>query len=815
MAQLLEMDIKLIRAFIASPSGLDDERRVAHAVAQEVNNTVASEMGGRLELIGWEETLSGIGRPQALINPDMETCDLFIGAIWTKWGTRPAPDGPFNSGFEEEFELSRARFGRTGSPFMAMYFKDIDALQLQDPGEELKKVLAFQEKLLAERTFLYDTFTTPEAFADKVRVFLTKHTIRLLQRISPIRDDKVSEPQASESQSVPLSGDAAAVSTASDSLEAKFLISTAQTLSQAEGPSPGAIARIRLIGATSGSVENDKVLVGAHDANLLYQERQSHAFSFPEKRGLLEAGLAELGHENVPLWSWLAEASAEQPDMMAILTVTGEDAQRVGALTAMRLLGKPIQFSDFLGEELVGAWLSESATGKVRVSALRYLRDLGIASHLAAIEKEVARADKDTLTPALEAALAIQLRGSEGDAAKFVLSTSFETVDESLLNLALDGLGELGNEALGPGLDHRSASVRARTIETLNARGALGLDTVDRAKEDEAPVVRLAALQALERLGQVPSLDEARKIMVRPRRTSGLLFMPLSSDIAGEGFFERYLTGRLRHMPLPSVETLLSSSLYRDAAYLALAARRAGDFGKQLRADLMDNFSGYVSRHWPDGIKTPNALSSILTLGTLDPLEAKRRDLVREALDIVVHRRDEKDLPLVRHVLDSKIVNPTIAVVGFIRTLGGLEDVERLGRTSRYSVAGLYRQGSPQAFDDAVRAILKIRHDELSNLSELDLSDDMLAKIIDLTPNASFERLPDLTILRLLLTDKQHQRRAVAKKIPASLPRPRVRRLLQAYRADPEGRYYVVTHWLDLGLAYSRAVARRVAMSKG
>ena len=179
------MDIKLIRAFIASPSGLDDERRLAHIVAQEVNSNIASEMGGRLELIGWEETLSGIGRPQALINADMETCDLFIGAIWTKWGTRPAPDGPFNSGFEEEFELSRARYSRTESPFMAVFFKDIGALQLQDPGEELKKVLAFQEKLRAERTFLYDTFATPDAFAEKVRAFLTKHTIRLLQRICP------------------------------------------------------------------------------------------------------------------------------------------------------------------------------------------------------------------------------------------------------------------------------------------------------------------------------------------------------------------------------------------------------------------------------------------------------------------------------------------------------------------------------------------------------------------------------------------------------------------------------------------------------
>ena len=807
MAQCIEMDIKLIRAFIASPRGLEEERRTAHAVAQQVNDTVAREMGGRLELIGWEETLSGIGRPQGLINADMETCDLFIGAIWTKWGMRPALDGPLTSGFEEEFELSRARHGRTGSPLMCVFFKEIDLLHLQDPGDELKKVLAFQEKLQREKNFLYDTFTTPDAFADKVRAFLTTQTIKLLRGTSSTRDEKASEPQPQEPRMEPINGDAASASTTSDSMESKFLVSASETLNKEETLSPDAIARLRLIGATAGSAENDKILIGVHDANLLYQDRRSLAFSLREKRGLLETGLAELDHEIVPIWNWLAEVAAEQQDILAILTLIGENAQRVGALTAMRLLAKSIHFPGLPEMDLVEAWLAQSVPGRVRAAALRYLQDHGTTSHVASIEKEVARADKDTLTPALEAAIAIHLRNSEADAANYILSTSFETLDESLLALGLDGLNELGNEASGRGLDHRSAAVRARTIETLSARGVLGFDTVDRAKEDDAPLVRMAALQALERLGQAPSLEEARKIMVRPKYTSGLLFMSHSSDIVGEGFFARYLTERLRHMPLLAVESLLSSSPDRHAAYLALAARRAKDFGNELRSDLMDNFVGYASRHWPDGIKPANSFSSILFLGTLNPLDAKRRDLVRESLDIVADQRDEKDLPLLRHVLDSKFVSPSAAVVAFIRSLGGLDDVERLGCTST--------PGSPMAFDDAARAILKILNGDLRSLTDRDLPDEMLARVVDLAPNAALERLPDLTILTMLLADKPQLRRAVAKKVPASLPRRRVRRLLQAYRADPEGRYYVVTHWLDLGLAYPRAIARRVALARG
>ena len=153
VAQIAAMDIKLIRAFIASPSGLEDERRAAFAAASEINKSVAMPMGGRLELIGWEETLSGNDRPQALINAEMETCDLFIGAIWTSWGSRPSIDGPYTSGFEEEFELSRARYERNGNPAMAMFFKSVDPTQLRDPGIDLQKVLEFQKSCGLRRSF--------------------------------------------------------------------------------------------------------------------------------------------------------------------------------------------------------------------------------------------------------------------------------------------------------------------------------------------------------------------------------------------------------------------------------------------------------------------------------------------------------------------------------------------------------------------------------------------------------------------------------------------------------------------------------------
>ena len=808
------MDIKLIRAFIASPSGLELERQVAHEVAQQVNSSVACELGGRLELIGWEETLSGNGRPQALINADMETCDLFIGAIWTKWGSRPSKLGPYSSGFEEEFELSRLRFSNTGYPLMTVLFKDVDSLQLQDPGAEFKKVLEFRDRLISEKEFLYDTFTTPDDFGVKVRTFLTRHTISLLK---PKIGSSLSYHSGAQSATIPVDSKATATIldlVTSDTSESIFLSSVVSTMNNQQTLEAEDIARIRLIGSAFSGLENDKSIIGAHDANLLYTNRTKYNLSTREQRELIECGLANLDNENVPIWTWLSQALAENTKLLEIVSVIGEEKPRIGALQALRLIGSSVEDFELLGDRTVSIWLSETTPSAVRIAALRFLRDRGTEQQLKAIGDEIARADKDTLAAALEAALAIWGRAGEIEAAKFVLGSSFESIGAGILEVALLGLAKLATETLRSGLDHRAAAVRARTIEVLSVRHSLDLDTLDRAKEDDAPIVRLAGLQALERLGQALSLDEAHSILVRPKRSSGLLFALPSPDYEGEKLFQKYISERLMQSSKESLVALLGSPKYKHDAYFALSKKKFRTFGEDLRNNLEGNFEGYFQEHWPDGIKVLPSSNSLLFIGIRDPAEAKRKELVDQALDIVVSQRNLNDLFLVRRVLDRKLVTPSAAVATYLGLFGKFEDAQRLGRVSPYSGRGLFQSNVEISFSECAKSILKIVKYDLNILINLDIPDKLFGKIIELASFATFERLTDSAILKLLLTDKDNQRRAVSRKIPAALERRRVSRLMEAYRADPEGRYYIVFHWLDLGLSFSRAIARRVVSAK-
>jgi hypothetical protein len=117
---------KIIRVFLASPGDLQDERRAAKTVVDEFNKLWADALGYHVELVGWEDTISQYGRPQATINQDLERCEVVVGMIWKRWGTSPSKAGPFTSGFEEEFETSLKKRRTSGRPELALFFKEID-----------------------------------------------------------------------------------------------------------------------------------------------------------------------------------------------------------------------------------------------------------------------------------------------------------------------------------------------------------------------------------------------------------------------------------------------------------------------------------------------------------------------------------------------------------------------------------------------------------------------------------------------------------------------------------------------------------------
>lgn len=158
------------RVFIASPSDVRREREIFRDVIEQVNSESGERLKIRLEALGWEDTMPGKGRPQALINKDIENSDLVIFVLWKRWGSRT---GKYSSGFEEEFELAnKLNVENRGRPEILLYFRSISSDMLADPGAQLAKVIEFRNKIEEEKNFLYQQYETEDQWRDLFREHL-------------------------------------------------------------------------------------------------------------------------------------------------------------------------------------------------------------------------------------------------------------------------------------------------------------------------------------------------------------------------------------------------------------------------------------------------------------------------------------------------------------------------------------------------------------------------------------------------------------------------------------------------------------------
>ncbi|NMC75995.1 MAG: TIR domain-containing protein, partial [Candidatus Methanofastidiosa archaeon] len=173
---------KVIKIFIGSPGDLNEERTLFRRIVNEVNRIKSNSMGIQLEPVSWEDTLPGKGRPQELINKDIEQSDLVVMLLWKRWGT---PTGNYTSGFEEEYELAKSLNENTnGKPAIWLYFRAIPDDMLADPGEQLKKVIDFRNRIEKERKFLFYAYES----LDKWEQLFREHLCRWIDTIKIVQD---------------------------------------------------------------------------------------------------------------------------------------------------------------------------------------------------------------------------------------------------------------------------------------------------------------------------------------------------------------------------------------------------------------------------------------------------------------------------------------------------------------------------------------------------------------------------------------------------------------------------------------------------
>ena len=814
---------KILRVFLASPGDLQEERKVVRDVVAEFNESWADELGYHLELDGWEDTVAGFGRPQDLINKDVDRCNLFIGMIWKRWGTPPSHDGKYSSGFQEEFERSIARRERSGSPEISLYYKQIPEEYMEDKGPDLQKVLEFRKKIIQNKEILFQKFSTVRDMENLARKCITTYVQRVKAEDAssepdPDRSKRAkSEPENTEGEernpkSSPLLDEGFA-----------FLESFVDRLGQEkaiDNLSTSEVARFRLLANSISKPGNQEMDLGVHDINILFSARtEIMNLSKREIQCLAKLGFQHLRNENVPLWCWYSALSGSRLDIALISSLTAtNDNEKVGAVNVFTALGRELPTDSELITrlEVLDGWFSEDSSARVKSAALEYLAKKGTADDFAVVKKEYERSDHETSRQTLKCMIEILLRtDKENSAQHLVLVSQFESLDADTLEAVLEGFENLETKRLLLGLEHRNAQVRLRTVKVLRERGSIDREIAERLCEDSDALVRNEAIATLSKLGRSFTQEEVKNILVPPQKFPGFGLASNYSDRKGEELFERYQLESLKeYSEAELTKKIAVAFMHNDAPYFVRAERYFVKIVEELRRDVDDTFSAYFEeriRRLKTTLGDSPAVKGLVK-STRDLEDFVRKKLTRQVLDILCRKGDRGDLDRIRDNLQRGYAGTSKADAEYLGKHGEWAHIPLLVNADAPNLGGSILADDGDFQDEVAKAVLRMSSGySASKLFSLEMPASILKRTIEQCAETRFSNISQDVLFGLLDNDSADVRKVASIKVIRTFAKKQIKSILHEYVGRDKYRYYNVIHWLDLGMSMPRDVARKVA----
>jgi len=561
--------------FLASPSGLDEYRRAARDQCEHVRRIIASPKRIDFDPIGWEDIPPGFGRPQGVINPMLDECNVLIGIIGKQLGTST---GEADSGFVEEYERMAARASKGEDVAIWIYALRLTPDDYADPGDKLKAVLSFRERLYKEA--LIKEVGSVDDFAGQ----LFRDLVALLLDVDERRHGR------SESAVPTTAEEARPAPQQEPSDEAQHQLQHLLVEASKEAPFlPDKFRNERFplirLGLWISALESwhfTNETVDVHQLNRMYMARGQAVLSSLEGRHVLRSMCA---HQKLgPGWALLEHGDATASfELLTLASADGDDAVRSGAL-------------EMLEPGPVDAWLARGDVSLDRPRIFELLLDqidetsdsvrdaiVNFAERMAwdeAIDFLTALVDRDATKQQAGLAL-IRLQALKRSSLAFQWAGSAEEIDDrTLLGVraaAVDAkLDEL--EQLVTGSDER---LRVIGVQLLAARGKEAVPLLVQRLDDPAGNVALAAFSALcEIEDPTTDLDAVFNGLVK---REGLTF---DRDL------RRALDGTR------DVSQLRESLDWLDprtaSAYQVLAEDHWDDFCHTVRRDLQDNFTAFA-----------------------------------------------------------------------------------------------------------------------------------------------------------------------------------------------------------------------------
>jgi hypothetical protein len=780
---------RVLQIFLASPGDLQTERRTTRNVVDDINHGLARELGWHIDLVGWEETLPGYSRPQERINPEVETCDLFIGLLHEGWGT---PTGSFSSGFEEEFEIARARRERSGSaPEIWLFFKSMEPKLVRDPGEDAKRVLAFRAKTIAEKKLLFREFNNSEEWARTLWQTLTTELTRRARAAGDfLESSRATElPEPAAPATAGLDGEietkesAGALTRLTDAVRDA---ARALEVDDVAGFAKGVVSLVRVNLFTAATLARFQTseTYGPHETNLAYRHR--------ERIDLVESDVDEAsfilrtlltGADNVAGWFWLHDFPVGS--MLAEIAVyarrDSQEPVRRGAIRLLRGVGRLPAGTD--PTTFLTSVLADRSAG-VRREALRLLEEVAPdVPGVMEILDEVASSN-DQIAGAAAEILSRMQAASDPEKTFAALLSRDERVSPAVLSALSDRADLISTVTLQMALASPRPELRVVAIQALALRGELTPSVARTLLTDGAGAVR----EAIVAVG----FDGFTRADLE------LALRDVPPELPGSNRFDLEESMRLAYCRRISSEELRSNvdwlSLDGHAAYEVLATEHFADFKDELRGDLRDNFEGLKTRSLRSAVPTGDQEKVDALANQVAKVDKFiRSGYIVAALRGLLANGTRRDADLVRSYLDGSGYGVKDAALAVLMKMASPEDASLLEDAALTEPVAEARTQLAQA------ALIAVARKDLPGLRERFLSSgkaDLVRLALSVRVTPSDRRQLTERAVQLTYVDDPPSRLEAVRYLATVLSRQRVEAFLQQY-VQADRYFYNVVCWID------------------
>jgi hypothetical protein len=367
----------------------------------------------------------------------------------------------------------------------------------------------------------------------------------------------------------------------------------------------------------------------------------------------------------------------------------------------------------------------------------------------------------------------------------------------------------IATNLISEGVSHKNSEIRRVSVRLLTERGALDVKVAERLLSDSDAIVRFEALQSLVNRGRSYSDGDARQILVKSAEHGLSLlgsFHP-GFDIAGEECFKQFREQRLRAMTDAELERLAAEGIVFDRdAQFTLIERHLSIRGDELRKSVDNQFKADFAAALNEMAQKFGSAADDLLSKTRSMEEFVRKGLTRKALDIICRNGDPQDLSRVRQVLRSGFVDYSDLDVEYLRKFGEWQDIplviDSVGRPSPIFILTSLTQDTK--YRTSARAIYSLGRPRLPELFALAMPSRLLSHLIVEASDKGFRVLDDPSIFALFFSEHDGVRKAAVLKCIRSLPKKRLKQLLDGYLSSDALQYYNVIYWLDFGISAPR-----------